>query len=356
MESNHSNFFKNLKVIELASVLAGPSVGRFFAECGAEVIKIEPPPHGDVTRTWKLKGERGKISAYYASVNSGKTIEFLDLKDSDNLEKINDYLASADIVLMNFRSSSAAKMKLLPEQLREKYPQLIIGQIDAFHADDDRPAYDIVLQAEAGYLSMTGTADLPARLPIAFIDLLAGHQLKEGILMALLRKQQLGDGAIVRVNLLDAAIGALINQASNYLMMNHLPVRMGTLHPNISPYGECFKTSDNKEIILAIGNNKQFDALLNILELPAHCFKDLFHDNASRVENRIELHKCLKPEFQRFTRDEISEKLILAKVPHGLILNIEEVLKGRGKHLIHEEILDGERAISLKTVNFNFLT
>lgn len=355
MESIHGTFFKNLKVIELASVLAGPSVGRFFAECGAQVIKIEPPANGDVTRSWKLKGEKGKISAYYASVNSGKTIEFLDIKDATCRVKLDEYFVDADIVLMNFKTSSAAKMNLLPEQLRAKYPQLIIGQIDAFHADDDRPAYDIVLQAEAGYLSMCGTGDSPARLPVAFIDLLAGHQLKEGILMALLRKQQMGDGAIVRVNLLDAAIGALINQASNYLMMNHLAGRMGTLHPNISPYGECFRTADNKEIVLAIGNDNQFKALLKVLELPENSDSQLFHDNASRVKNRAELYDFLKPKFQRLTREDISRKLINAKVPYGSILSIDEVLNGAGKHLVHEEILDGEKAISLNTVNLDFL-
>ncbi|MEX1188041.1 MAG: CaiB/BaiF CoA-transferase family protein [Bacteroidia bacterium] len=355
MTSIHTDFFKDLKVIELASVLAGPSVGRFFAECGAEVIKVEPPEGGDVTRSWKLKGETGKISAYYASVNAGKSIKYLNIKDASDRLNLDALLEDADVVIMNFRMASAEKLELLPEQLRKKYPKLIIAQLDAFSEEDSRPAYDIVLQAEAGYLSMCGTANSPARLPVAFIDVLAGHQLKEGILMALIRKLKENDGSIVKVNLLESAIGALMNQASNYLMQNHLSGRMGTLHPNIAPYGECFLTSDGKEIVLAVGNDKQFHALLSALKLDALSNSASYMDNTSRVKNREALKLELQPAILKYSRVELQKLFRNANVPYGSILGLDEVLKGDGKSLIHEEYIEGEKAVSLKNVNLNLL-
>ncbi len=194
-KSLHHQFFNDLVVVELASVLAGPSVGLFFVECGARVIKIEHPESGDVTRSWKVEGETNTVSAYYASVNAGKEVLRLDLSKHDSKAQLADLLQIADVVLMNFRQESAKKLGLSIEELQSEYPSLIIGQIDAFNTDSNRAAYDIVLQAEAGYLSMCGSKNSPARLPVAFIDILAGHQLKEGVLVALIKRMKTGNGS-----------------------------------------------------------------------------------------------------------------------------------------------------------------
>lgn len=353
MKSLHESIFKDLTVIELASVLAGPSAGRFFAECGARVVKIEPVETGDVTRSWKLKGETGQISAYYASVNAGKEIIYLDLKSAHGLAVLESLLKQADIVLMNFKASSAIKMNLLPEQLRARFPKLIIAQLDAFRQGDNRPAYDIVLQAEAGYLSMCGNEHGATRLPVAFIDVLAGHQMKEGILLALLRRVNTFQGSIVRVNLLESAIGALMNQASNYLMQNHVASRLGTLHPNIAPYGECFVCKDGKELVLAIGNDKQFRLLLEKLNLNHINNSEDYTNNPKRVKNRDLLFEELSPVFKLHNRAYFEQLFEASGIPYGSILTLDEVLDGEGKSLIHEEFIEGELSRSLKTVNLS---
>jgi crotonobetainyl-CoA:carnitine CoA-transferase CaiB-like acyl-CoA transferase len=350
-QSLHTHFFKDMVVLELASVLAGPSVGRFFAECGARVIKVEHPDGGDVTRSWKVPGEAGEISAYYASVNAGKEVIRLNLKDASALEKIHELLQKSTVVLSNFRDESARKFGLSPDELRNAYPHLIIGQIDAFSPESTRPAYDIVLQAEAGYVSMCGSKNEPARLPVAFIDILAGHQLKEGILMALLHQSRGNSGCIVRVNLLDVAIGSLMNQASNYLMANYLAEPMGTLHPNIAPYGECFGCADRKPLIVAIGNDAQFKKMLELLEM-SELQKDVrFSNNAERVKHRSELWNLMAPGFARKNRSEWLNLCEKQQIPVGALLNLQEVFEGAGKQLITQSQIEGFTVRSVQTVN-----
>jgi crotonobetainyl-CoA:carnitine CoA-transferase CaiB-like acyl-CoA transferase len=352
-QSIHTQFFKDIVVLELASVLAGPSVGRFFAECGARVIKVEHPLGGDVTRSWKVVGETDGISAYYASVNAGKEVIRLDLKNAADQLVLKDLILHSDILLSNFRDDSAKKLGLSLDELRVAYPNLIIGQVDAFNSESKRPAYDIVLQAEAGYLSMCGSKNEPARLPVAFIDILAGHQLKEGILMAMLHKSKGNSGCIVRVNLLDVAIGSLMNQASNYLMANYLAKPMGTLHPNIAPYGECFGCADDKQLVLAIGNDSQFEKMVQLLGMIDLLKDTRFQNNAMRVQNRKMLWEILAPAFALKKRSEWMEAFELHQIPAGAILNLQEVLEGSGKTLVTESEIEGFTVRSVQTVNLN---
>lgn len=353
-----SSFFDKLVVVELASVLAGPYAGRFFREHGAQVIKIENPKQGgDVTRSWRNGNEKSSgISAYYASVNQGKEVRFLDLTNPQDHQKLLDLLKLADVFLTNFRVGEDVKFNLKLEDLKQQFPQLIIGQIDGFGTDNPRAAYDMVLQAESGYLSMTGSKDHPAKLPVALIDVLAGQQLKTGILMAMLQKQNSGTGCIVRVSLKDAAVSSLMNQASNYLMTGWIPSAMGTLHPNIAPYGEYCKCADGKFLVLAIGNNKQFAALLDALNLETYSTDDRFIENPDRVKNRIELHRILEIAFQRENIEFWMDKLVSAGVPVGAIKSIDEVLTDPEiAWLIEKETAsDGQVLNSIKTSPIKF--
>lgn len=353
------NQFSNLVVVELASVLAGPFVGRFFREHGARIIKIENPNSGgDVTRTWRNGNENSSgLSAYYVSVNQGKEVVFLDLKNPADHSKLLNLLITADVLLTNFRHGEDEKFNLKLNDLKEKFPQLIIGQIDGFSADDPRAAYDIVLQAETGYLSMTGSENLPAKLPVAFIDILAGHQLKSGVLMAMLNKQTTGLGCIVRVSLKDAAIASLMNQASNYLMSDLIPSAIGTLHPNIAPYGEYCVCSDGKSIVLAIGNNKQFTALLNVLELTELQHDIRFSENPERVKNRTVLNVLLNEAFGKMPIDYWMSKLIAQGAPVGAIKSINEVLDDPSVAYLIEHGFsknDGQKISSVNTSPLRF--
>lgn len=351
---SHNSFFKDLLVVELASVLAGPSAGLFFVECGARVIKIEnAQSNGDVTRNWLNSKETGEqISAYYASVNQGKELRMLNLEIAADLIELEELLMQADIVISNFKRSSAKRWNLEVEQLHKRFPSLIIGQLDAFPEGDSRVAYDIVLQAETGYLSMTGFPENPARLPVPMIDILAGHQLKEGILMALIHRYKTGNGSIVRVNLFETAIGALANQASNYLMSGLIPKAQGTLHPNIAPYGDCFICADKKSLVLAIGSDIQFNKLIVCLDLPDLIDDMRFCTNHDRLKNRTELASILNSAFNKQERAVWLKHFEQQQIPCGAILNLEEVFQGKSSQYIQESMIENTPTRSVKTVNF----
>src|ERR1041384_6818530 len=213
--------FKDLKVIELASVLAGPAVGMFFAELGADVLKIENPKNGgDITRQWKNASEKpGDLSAYYASVNWGKSSVSLDISDEKGRRQLFAWLQNADVLIMNFKAGDAEKLGLDFPSLSARFPKLICGYLTGYGENDPRPAFDLVMQAETGFMSMNGTPESgPLKMPVAIIDIMAAHQLKEGLLTALFLRERSGKGSCVKVSLFDAAIASLANQASNFLM------------------------------------------------------------------------------------------------------------------------------------------
>jgi crotonobetainyl-CoA:carnitine CoA-transferase CaiB-like acyl-CoA transferase len=185
------------------------------------------------------------VSAYFSSVNWGKEHLRLNLKDPGERGRFDALLRTADVLITNHLAADAEKLGLAHGRLRALNPRLVHGHIKGFAAQPERPAFDVVLQAETGYISMTGSdADHLAKLPIALIDVLAAHQLKEGLLLALLRRAATGQGALVEVSLEEAALSGLVNQASNRLMAGAVARPLGTLHPNIAPYGEVFRCAD----------------------------------------------------------------------------------------------------------------
>lgn len=321
--------FKKLKVVELAGVLAGPSVGMFFAELGATVIKLENPNMGgDVTRAWRLAHEskETKYSAYFSSINGGnKQFKFIDIKS--NKKELITLLKEGDIFLTNFRKGKAEKLGLNYEYLKSINPKLIVGNISGYGEESDRPAFDVVLQAESGYLSMTGHPDSPpVKLPVAFIDVLTAHQLKEAILIALLKRSETGEGSYVSASLFETAVSSLTNQATNYLVANHVAKPMGTLHPNIAPYGECLRTKDDKSFVLAVGSNKQFSALCNCLSLAIE-EDERFKDNINRVANRKALDELLTNAAKNMESTLLFPKMDELNVPYGIIQSVDEVFQ-----------------------------
>ncbi len=352
------NHLQNLKVIELASVLAGPSVGQFFAELGAKVIKVEnKKTKGDVTRQWKLANEPkdADYSAYYCSVNWNKEVIFADLSDPQDQKHIYELSKDADIIIANFKTGADVKLKMDYETFRQIKPSIIYGKITGFGDTSKRVAFDVVLQAETGFMYMNGTPQSgPVKMPVALMDLLAAHQLKEGILVALLNRTKTGEGAMVSASLFDAAIASLANQASNYLMANHVPQPMGTLHPNIAPYGEMFATKDHKQIVLAIGNDKQFVAMCQVLGNSELSQDERFVNNLARVANRQILAEVLAPLIQNFERDDLLGKFVQNFVPAGAIRNMQEVFElPRSQELIlTEQKADNRTAKCVRTCVF----
>jgi crotonobetainyl-CoA:carnitine CoA-transferase CaiB-like acyl-CoA transferase len=338
--------FQNLKVIELASVLAGPAVGMFFAELGAEVIKVENTrTGGDTTRHWKLpqEDEDSPDSAYFHSVNWHKRHIFMDLTKAEDRVQLIDLVKSADVVIANFKPGSAEKLGLDCHSLRDCNPRLIYASISAYGEDDLRPGFDVAIQAETGWMFMNGEpGGPPVKMPVALMDLLAAHQLKEGILVALLQRERTGQGSEVTVSLFDSGVASLANQAANWLNAGHLPQRMGSQHPNIAPYGEIFYTKDEKPLILATGTEKQFLELSGILGVPELAEDERFKTNTLRLSNRAVLNEKLTPAFQKMKADEILERCHELQVPVAPIRNLQEVFEiPAAKKLILEESLPG---------------
>jgi crotonobetainyl-CoA:carnitine CoA-transferase CaiB-like acyl-CoA transferase len=268
----------------------------------------------------------------------------VDLTSEAGRGELDELVRNADVLITNHLPADAAKLGLQRERLRAHNPKLIHGHIKGFADDDTRNAYDVVLQAETGYISMTGTGtgDL-AKLPIAMIDVLAAHQLKEGLLLAMLQRQTTDKGAYVEVSLEEAALTALINQASNALMAGQVAEPLGTLHPNIAPYGELFPCADGVRIVLAVGSDAQFKALIRVLDLDLRGDQH-FTTNAKRVLNRNVLAQLIAQPVAERRSDELLRAFIAAGVPAGLVKPLDKVLTSpAAQRMLLEAMIDGVR-------------
>jgi crotonobetainyl-CoA:carnitine CoA-transferase CaiB-like acyl-CoA transferase len=357
---SNKDIFKNLKVIELAGVLAGPSVGYFFAELGAKVIKIENPnTNGDVTRTWKLKTEPNKdnYSAYFWSVNSLKEFIFLDITVKNQLEKFYDFVKVADIVITNYKYGDDVKLKVDYKTLFALNPKIIYASINGFGENSPRSAYDLILQAESGFMQMNGEINSPpVKMPVALIDILAGHQLKEAILIALIKRYQKGNGSQVCVSLFDSAIASLANQATNWLIGAELPKSTGSLHPNIAPYGELFETKDKQLITFAIGSNKQFKNLCHLIQYSSLALNSKFANNQPRVQNRMELYHILESYIHKFSFQQLYNLCVENDVPIGKIRNLKEVFElPEAKNMLRTFNVENKILTTVSSIAFKFL-
>lgn len=335
---------RGLNVVDASTVLAGPSVGTFLAELGAHVIKVEHPQHPDVTRSWKLPSEdkTSSVSAYFSSINYGKSYLQLDLTNGDDSQRFHELLEEADILLMNFKRTDYVKFGLEDAALTAHYPQLVVGKISGYGSDSDRVAYDLILQAESGFMSMNGQPDgPPTKMPVALIDLLAAHHLKEGILLALYNRERTNNGAVINVSLYDAAVSSLVNQASNYLMGDFVPHRIGSKHPNIAPYGELFETSDGTTVTFAIGSDSHFAKLCGVLNIDI-ANDDRFTSNQLRVQHREDLQKLIATAVRNMDAKSLLEALESLNVPAGAVKNLQEVFSSpKAQSLVREELIDG---------------
>lgn len=349
--------FKELKVIELSSILAGPLVGSFFAELGAEVIKIENKRQGgDATRQWRLPDEDTQpVSAYYASANYGKQSEMLDLSDEADRSKVYAYVKDSDIVITNFQKKTAEKLKVNIELLRVINDNAIIAQLNAYDYDDPRPGYDMVMQAETGFLSMTGTPEGEnVKMPVALIDVLAAHQMKEAILIALLKRERAKTGSIIHVSLYQSGISALANQASNYLMCDHVPKPLGTAHPNIAPYGDIITSKEGHKVILAIGSDQQFEKMIKSFNFNGDLLGQ-YGENRQRVKERENLMNHLRTYFRNLGLAYITHRLATANVPYSIIDNLESVFTNKlAKSMILNHEIDNTACKSVSSISFKF--
>ena len=351
---------KDIRVLELANVLAGPSVGVALAELGATVIKIENLlTCGDVTRTWKLPSEDKEtdISGYFSCVNWGKKSVSLDISKDEGLNIIYSLTRVCDIVLVSYKPGDAEKLKVDYQTLKKWNNKIIYAQVTGYGQKNPRSGYDAIIQAESGFTFMNGEQDgKPVKMPVALMDILAGHQLKEAILLALFTRERTGKGSYVETSLIKSGVSALANQAANWLVGNIIPGRMGSDHPNIVPYGTIFYSRDNKPVVLAVGNDKQFTDLCSILGNKDLSKDERFSKNFYRVQNRIELNQILQKLFSAMDREDLIKELDKKNVPAGGVFDLREVFEQpEAEELIMEEKMDNGKTLKgMRTIAFSF--
>ncbi len=327
----NEGILSGIKVLELANVLAGPGVGATLAELGANVIKVENlPGGGDVTRSWKGPSEDPKtdISAYFSCVNWGKRSLALDLNHHKGQEIAHQIVAQTDIVIASYKPGDAEKLKVDYATLSALKPSVIYAHLTGYGPENPRAGYDAIIQAEAGFSLINGEAGgKPTKMPVALMDVLAGHQLKEAILLAILKKERSGKGTYIDVSLLRSAVSSLANQATNWLVGGQIPQACGSDHPNIVPYGTVFYTADKKPLVLAAGTNSQFRNLCQVLEIPQIAQDERFSDNFNRVKNRRDLNKILKTYIGKQSRANLLRLLHERSIPAGGVHDMKEVFE-----------------------------
>jgi crotonobetainyl-CoA:carnitine CoA-transferase CaiB-like acyl-CoA transferase len=351
-----STFFSNLKVLELSSVLAGPLAGSFFSELGAKVTKVENKiSGGDITRQWLLPEEdpRKKAGAYYYAANYNKDVVFLDFNQKEDMDILTSFVQSHDVIITNFQKKVAQKYKLEPHTLYEDYPEKIIVQLNAYDYEDPRPGFDLIMQAETGFISMNGTESGElCKMPVAMIDIMASHQIKEAVLIALLQRQMSGKGSLIHVSLYQSGVASLANQASNYLTAGKIAKPMGTLHPNIAPYGDLFFSSDGHTFFLGVGSDVQFQKLRKTLNFSEKDYV-IFANNSNRLQNRTELQILLQSVFTRKTMMELELCFLSSGIPFAGIKNIKEVFENAlSKKMIKDQTENGEVFYSVSNIAF----
>jgi crotonobetainyl-CoA:carnitine CoA-transferase CaiB-like acyl-CoA transferase len=346
--------FKNLKFLELASVLAGPLVGSFFAELGAQVTKVENKrTNGEITRGWRHAEESPNTeeSDYYTCANFNKNVELLDLSSGDDYNRLIKLVKESDVIISNFLYSTAVSLKCTFSDFYPYNNRLIFVNLVAYSKEDDRPGFDLLIQAECGYLSMTGIENHMAKMPTAMIDIIAAHQMKEAILIALYQQSK-GEikGTEISVSLYKSGLTGLINQGSSYLNSGILPIPMGTLHPSIAPYGDVFYDKNNIRFVLAVGSDKQFETMCSILNV---AIDGQFIQNSLRIKNREKLYSLLQSLFSNISFEEIFNKLQLAGIPISKINDVGEALESPEAQSMIKEVRGRKKRIS--DIAFEFI-
>ncbi|MDP9809656.1 crotonobetainyl-CoA:carnitine CoA-transferase CaiB-like acyl-CoA transferase [Rhizobium tibeticum] len=321
-----------IRVIELARVLAGPWAGQMLADLGADVIKIENPDGGDDTRHWgppfveDADGEN-LSAAYYHAANRGKRSITADLKREEDQALVRRLVATADVVIENFKLGGLVKYGLDYESLKKINPKLVYCSITGFGQNGPYASlagYDYIVQGMSGFMSITGEPDgQPMKAGVAIADIFTGIYAVAAIEAALIHAQKTGEGQLVDMALLDVQSAVLANQNMNYLVSGRAPTRLGNAHPNISPY-EVVPTVDGY-LILAVGNDGQFRRLCTILSLEGIADDPRFSTNKARVANRDEVRRLVSTETLQWQKADLLRACEADAVPAGAINTIEEM-------------------------------
>ncbi|WP_411352101.1 CaiB/BaiF CoA transferase family protein [Leisingera aquaemixtae] len=336
-----------LKVVELARILAGPWIGQSLADLGAEVVKVESPD-GDDTRKWGppfIERDGDTSAAYYYAANRGKDCVTADFRTEEGKQAVLGLIQDADILIENFKVGGLKKYGLDYDSLSKINPRLIYCSVTGFGQDGPyakRAGYDFLLQGMSGLMSITGAQDgQPQKVGVAITDIVTGLYGTIGILAAVEQRHRTGRGQHLDMSLLDCATALLANQAMNYLATGESPTRLGNDHPNIAPY-QVMAVQDG-HVILAVGNDGQFQRLCGVLRLAEAKADARFQTNQLRVANRKALTAILEAVLAQWTQADLLAALEAATVPAGPINTIGQAfedpqIKHRGMQIAPEGV------------------
>ena len=316
---------QGVKIVDLSRALSGPFCTMVLADLGADVIKIEPGPTGDMSRTWG-PFDRG-VSTYYLSCNRNKRGMCIDLRNPEGLATIRQLIDDADVVIENFKPGTLENMGLGYEVLSARNPRLVMGSINAFGADGPMsswPGFDPIAQVYSGLMSLTGFVDGdPTRTGTAIGDLTSGMWLVTAVLAALLERERTGRGQHVSTSLLASLVGLLSVHGQRYLSLGDVPRRTGNAHSVIAPYG-VFQTKDGP-LNLAPITSAMWGRLCVLLDLPELPDDPRFATNEARVERRDELREILESRLKTRSKREWTSLFVDAGLPAGPINTLDEV-------------------------------
>ena len=319
----------NLRILDFSRVLAGPFATMMLGDLGAEVIKVERPEVGDETRAWgpPFDHDTGEAT-YFLSVNRNKRSIALDLAADDDLRAARALALEADVLVENFRPGVMDGLGLGYDELSTHNPRLLYCSITGFGRGEGAKltGYDLLVQALGGLMSITGPPDgEPQKVGVALVDVLAGLFATVGILAAARHRERTGTGQRIEVTLLGSLLAALVNQGAAYTVAGVIPHRLGNAHPSIAPY-ELFETGDG-QLVIAVGNDRQFATLCELIGAPELASDARFATNADRVAHRQELRAELEGRLSRRPAQAWAEVLTEARVPAGVVNELDAAFR-----------------------------
>ncbi|KAJ2447936.1 hypothetical protein GGI03_007316 [Coemansia sp. RSA 2337] len=335
-----------IRVLDLTRILAGPYCTMLLGDLGAQIIKVEHPTRGDDTRSWgppfklyerKVTGTcHGPLykdppqftgeSAYYLCVNRNKQSITVDMKTDEGRQILIDLARSSDVLVENYVPGKLAQYGLSYEELREINPRLVYASITGYGSTgpySGRPGYDVIIEAEAGLMHITGEeGGGPVKVGVAVTDLMTGLYVHGAIMAALISRSSTGRGQHIDASLLQTQVSMLANIGSNYLIGGIEAQRWGTRHASIAPY-QVFATKDGS-ICIGAGNNAQFSSLCHTLRRPDLPNDPRFRTNSDRIENHVDLVAIINQVLSAMTTEEVLDMLEGCGLPYGLVNNVAQ--------------------------------
>jgi itaconate CoA-transferase len=316
-----------ITVVSLEQAVAAPFATRQLADLGARVIKIERPDGGDFARSYDA-AVRG-LSGHFVWLNRSKESLTLDMKRAEAKSVLHRLLEKADIFVQNLAPGATERLGFVSQELRKKYPRLIICDLSGYGSSGpyrDKKAYDMLVQAETGLISVTGTEKTPCKAGISAADIACGMYAYSGILTALLMRSKTGEGVALETSLFDS-LGEWMSAAAYYTFGGSEPPRSGANHATIAPYGPV-TSGDNKVVYLGLQNEREWKKFCEVvLENPELAADPRFDSNSKRVQNRAELDGAMQKVFRKLAAAEIIARLESAQIANARMNTVQEFVE-----------------------------